>query len=236
MPPPPPPSSAQTASDRVAAALAPHFAAHLLQEAPAAGDRRVRFSPQTLWDYMCYCFGYGAAEARLGKRAHRQRKAARAHYVLRESSEADACAAAGAGAGAGNGASYGWSPRYTLWLKGRRGAPPRAVVSTDEIVATVMRVHRELGHADAPATSETVTRAYCGITKTDVQWVVAHCPDCSSGAAQPFLLSPSSSPALATRRMAMRASARKTAAVSADTAGAATDNHAANRSGSGHAF
>jgi hypothetical protein len=233
LPPSPPPLVSRT-SDPAIAALEPLFAAHLAQEAPAA-DRRVRFSPESLWDYMCYCFGYGPDEERLGRRARVERRAALAWYTLR-SDDADGADGAAAVSVSNKNMSRSGSFRPggtgTLWIRGRGGAPTRPVVSTDEIVATVMRMHRELGHADARSTTEAVTRAYFGITKHDVQWVVNRCSDCGNGAGRASSSTLSSSSVTSPSKLiGGRAPARKTANAAAASAGAAPGADAAGRTG-----
>jgi hypothetical protein len=177
------PLRVQCTSDPVIAALEPGFAVHLAQEAPT-GVQRVRFSPESLWDYMCYCFGYGPNPAR-GPRAKSERRTALTYYELRSDDDI----------GGGGGGDYipatsstskdqSWSGNLepggtgTLWIKARGGAPARPVVATDDIVATVMGIHRELGHADARSTIEAVVGTYFGVKRRDVQWVVDRCPDC----------------------------------------------------------
>jgi hypothetical protein len=175
------PLRAQRASDPVVAALEPGFAAHLAQEAPT-GLQRVRLSPESLWDYMCYCFGCGP-NPDLGRRAKRERTTALTYYVLRSDDDGGS----GGGDIAGRSSSSkdeSWSGKLkpggtgTLWIKARGGAPARPVVATDDIVATVMGFHRQLGHADARSTSDAVVGSYFGVTKRDVQWVVERCSDC----------------------------------------------------------
>jgi hypothetical protein len=71
-------------------------------------------------------------------------------------------------------------------------APLRPAVATNEIVATVMRVHRKLGHANAGSTFDIVACDLFGIPKNDVKLVVNRCPDCLDKAGHQSSLSSSS--------------------------------------------
>jgi hypothetical protein len=208
----PSPVRPQQLNDPVVAALEPSFAAHLAQE-PASG-RRLRFSPQSVWDYKCYCYGYGPAMSRLGERARTERKAAIGYYTLRPNDNAISATTAVSG----NNDADGAHDMGALWIRARGRQPSRPVVSTDEILATVLRVHRELGHADAHATFEAVARRYFGIPKIDVHWVVEHCPDCDNGPSESSSSSSSESESESPEPVARRGAARKSVAATGSAA------------------
>jgi hypothetical protein len=210
------PLRVQYTSDPVIAALEPGFAAYLAHEATTAAQR-VRFSPESLWDYMCYCFGYGP-KSDLGQRAQTERKAALTYYVLRSDDTGDGAATP---AESSSSKDESWSGNLrpggtgTLWLKARGKAPARPVVATDDIVAVVMGIHRELGHANKRSTSAAVVGSYFGILKKDVRWIIQRCPDCRDGAGAPPA-------ATSTKRAGRRVAARKLATAAASGRGSET--------------
>ncbi len=115
---------------------------------------------------MCYSFGYGPAEEQLGRRS---RIARRCFSITRCVVKTTTTSLTPPVLPKGKHLIATIIVAGTLWIKARGRAPSRLVVATDEVVATVMRVHCEVGHVDAGSTFDTVKRDYLGIPKNCVK-------------------------------------------------------------------
>lgn len=49
------------------------------------------------------------------------------------------------------------------------------MVSIIDVFNAIQSVHEELGHAGKNQTATTVLRSYYGISKAEVDWLLAHC-------------------------------------------------------------
>jgi hypothetical protein len=145
------------------AALQLKFEAHV--QAEPKSDHRRRFTPTRSWRYRCYVKDYAIVAAKAKRnfsRARTERITARRRFEL-EPGATD------------NRYGIGWLIRKpSATLNARR------VVLTKEIVGKVLRLHRDMGHPDLKTMQKLVITEFFGVPPGDVEWVVEHCPQCTS--------------------------------------------------------
>ncbi len=136
-------------TDANVARLEHEFAEHKDSQNPIWQQQR--FNSLKLWRYRCYCYGYAAAEG-----DQQQRRIARSNFGLVQADNGDE------GGGLG------------VLVKKPCGSfrKPRLVISTEEIVRAVMRVHREREHSEWRETWGAMAGDFYGIKLADVKWIV----------------------------------------------------------------
>ncbi len=169
-PPPPPPLSQKqplpasltepACTNAVVAQPEREFARHLNRRPQ---QRSGHFDRQKLRRYRRFYAGQAAAG---GTRA--ERASVRSRFKLLALQGNGDASGGGGGGGGGNGSGSGW----LVHKPARRFPKPRRVVSTDEIVGEVLRVHRERGHCGLYETWGVIADAYIGIHLANVEWVL----------------------------------------------------------------